>query len=220
MQDYTIEEIPWRLILDVANILFPSEPTKVLCDEYLYMVPNKWQASIYNWRHHLSLCCCLYLTLAAAVGCHRCDLKLYIHPTHSHYDTVACTWRPPIGNIQRCVGYPVCCAMRDVFYCKSHDVEIDQDAVSVFDNWGKENGGVGGKNRYINSRSYNILVELVSLFNEHKMAQPSSCTTSRHLVHEEPRDEIHYSGRGTFATPGIALALYTTFTFQNPCIPE
>jgi hypothetical protein len=33
-------------------------------------------------------------------------------------------------------------------------------------------------------------ISCVLLINEHKMAQPSSCTTTRHHMDEEPRDEI------------------------------
>jgi hypothetical protein len=33
-------------------------------------------------------------------------------------------------------------------------------------------------------------IPCVLLVNEPKMAQPSSCTTTRHLMKEEPRDKI------------------------------
>jgi len=42
---------------------------------------------------------------------------------------------------------------------------------------------------YIYSSSSDFLVQLVLLVNKHKTAQPASCTTSRHLGNEGPRDE-------------------------------
>jgi len=50
-------------------------------------------------------------------------------------------------NIQSCVGYWVCFGTRGVVLCKSRDVEIVQDAGSVFNMGRKENGCVGGKKR-------------------------------------------------------------------------
>jgi len=50
-------------------------------------------------------------------------------------------------NVQSCVGYRVCFGMRGVVLCKSRDVEIVQDAGSVFITGRKENGGVGRKKR-------------------------------------------------------------------------
>ena len=43
-------------------------------------------------------------------------------------------------NVQSCVGYRVCLGMRGVVLCKSRDVEIVQDAGSVFITGRKENG--------------------------------------------------------------------------------
>jgi len=76
----------------------------------------------------------------------------------------------------------------------------------VFNTGGKENRGVGGKKGYISSGSCDMVhilrfgsypaiwfITCVLLVNEHKTAQPSSCTTTRHLMNEEPRDEIQYS---------------------------
>jgi len=60
-----------------------------------------------------------------------------------------------------------------------------QHTGGVFDMGGKENGGEGGKKGYIYSSSCDFLVQLVLLANEHKTAQPSSCTTTRHLTNEE-----------------------------------
>jgi len=50
-------------------------------------------------------------------------------------------------NVQSCVGNRVCCGMRGVVLCKSHDVEIVQDAGGVFNMGRKENGGVGRKKK-------------------------------------------------------------------------
>jgi len=75
---------------------------------------------------------------------------------------------------------------------KSGDVMRVQDADGVFDTGGKQNGGAGGKKGYIYLSFCDFLVQLALLVNEHKMAQPSSCTTTRHRINEEPRDEIWY----------------------------
>jgi hypothetical protein len=56
----------------------------------------------------------------------------------------------------------------------------------------------------------------VLLVNEHKTAQPSSCTTTS--MNEEPQDEIYYTQRGQFAPQGVALASHTTFTALTSCI--
>ena len=115
---------------------------------------------------------------------------MMLHPRHPHYDTVACSGRKPRWNIQSCVGYWVCFRMRGVVLCKSCDVERVEDAGRVLNPGGKENGGVGGKKGYIYSSSCDVLVQLRLLVNEHKTAQPSSCTTTRHLMTEMPRHEI------------------------------
>jgi hypothetical protein len=67
------------------------------------------------------------------------------------------------------------------------------DAGGVLNMGGKENGGEGGKKGYIYSSFRNFLVQSVLLVNEHNTAQPSSYTTSRHLMNEEPRDNIVYT---------------------------
>jgi len=60
-------------------------------------------------------------------------------------------------NVQSCVGYWVGFGPRRDVVCKSHDVEIVQDAGGVFDTGRKENGGVGGKKGYIYSSSCNLI---------------------------------------------------------------
>jgi len=62
----------------------------------------------------------------------------------------------------------------------------------VLNTCGNENGGEGGKKGYIYSISCDFLVELVLLVNQHKAAQHSSCTTNRHLMNEQHRNEIWY----------------------------
>jgi hypothetical protein len=84
----------------------------------------------------------------------------------------------------------VCFGTRGVVLCKSRVVERFQDPGGVFNRGGKQNGGEGGKMGYIYSSSGDVLVQLVLLVNEHKTAQPSSCRTTRHLMNEEPRNEI------------------------------
>jgi hypothetical protein len=80
--------------------------------------------------------------------------------------------------------------MRGVGLCQLHDVERVEDAGSVFNTEGKENGCVGGKMRYIYSRSCDFWIQRVLLVNEPKMGQPSSCTTTRHFMAKKPRDGI------------------------------
>ena len=58
---------------------------------------------------------------------------------------------------QSCVGYRLCCGMRGVVLCKSPDVEIVREAASVFNTGRKNNGGVGGKKRYIYSSSWDLI---------------------------------------------------------------
>jgi len=69
------------------------------------------------------------------------DVSIIIH--------LKCGGRKPRVNVQRCVGYRVCFGSRGIVLCKSRDVEIVQDAGSVFHTGRKENGGVGGKKEYI-----------------------------------------------------------------------
>ena len=99
----------------------------------------------------------------------------------------------------------MCFGTRGVVLHKSHDVGIVQDAGGVFNMGGKENGGVGGKMVYIYSSCCDFLVHLVSLVNEHTMAQPSSCTATRRLMNKKPQNEIYSTRRGNFTTPGVAL---------------
>ena len=80
--------------------------------------------------------------------------------------------------------------MRGIVSCKTHDVKRVQDAGGVFSTEGKVNGGEGGKQGYIYSSSCDFLDQLVLLGNEHKTAQRSSSTTTRHHMNENPRDEI------------------------------
>jgi hypothetical protein len=56
-------------------------------------------------------------------------------PRYSHYDIVECSGRKRRVNIQSCVGYRVCFGTRGVVLCKSHDIEIVQDAGVVNNCW-------------------------------------------------------------------------------------
>jgi hypothetical protein len=53
----------------------------------------------------------------------------------------------------------VCFGTRGVVLCKSRDVEIVQNAASVFNTRGKDNGGVGKKKGYMYSSSGDFLVQ-------------------------------------------------------------
>jgi len=64
-----------------------------------------------------------------------------------------------------------------------------ENASGVVNTGGTENGEVGGKKGYIYSSSCD-LISCILLVNDHKTAQPSSYTTTRHCMNEEPRDEI------------------------------
>jgi hypothetical protein len=64
----------------------------------------------------------------------------------------------------------VCFGLGGVVLCKSHVVERVQDPGGVFHMGGQQNGGEGGKMRYIYSSSHEFLVQLVLLVNEHKKA--------------------------------------------------
>jgi len=158
----------------------------VFRDESHYTFLIQRQASISNRCQHFCPSSCLPLSFAAAIWCHRCGLKMNLHLRHYYYDTVACSGRKPRGNVQSCVGYWVYFGTRGVVLCKSHDVEGVEDAGSVLNTEGKEHGGVGEKKRYIYSSSCDFLVQFVLLVNKHKTAQPSSCTTTRHLMTEKP----------------------------------
>jgi len=74
----------------------------------------------------------------------------------------------------------VCFGTRGVLWCKSHDLEIVQDDGGVSNMGGKENGGVHGKKGYIYSCFCVLIVKA------YKTAEPSSCTTTRNLMNEEP----------------------------------
>jgi len=80
-----------------------------------------------------------------------------LHPRHPHSDTVEHSERKPRVNVRSCVVYQVCIGTRGVVLGKSRDVEIVQDAGSVFNMGGKENGGVGGKKGYIYSSSCDLI---------------------------------------------------------------
>jgi len=80
----------------------------------------------------------------------------------------------------------VCFGTRGVSLCKSHDVERVENAGGVLNTEGKDIGGVGRKKRYIYSSCCDFLIRLVLLVSEHKTAQPSSCTTTGHLMTEKP----------------------------------
>jgi len=95
-------------------------------------------------------------------------------------------------NVQSCVGYWVCFGTRGIVLCKSRDVRIVQDAGGEINTGRKEDEGVGGKKGYIYLSSCDLIHILRLLVNEHIAAQLSSCTTTRHLINKEPRDEIQY----------------------------
>jgi len=80
----------------------------------------------------------------------------------------------------------VCFETRGVVLGNLRGVELVQDAGSVINMGGKENGGVGGKIRYIYSSYWDIFVQLVLLVQTHKTAQPSSTTITRHIMNEMP----------------------------------
>jgi hypothetical protein len=70
------------------------------------------------------------------------------------------------------------------------NVEIVQEAGSVFDREGKENGGEGGQNNDLYSSSCEFFVQHVLLVNKLITAQPSSCATTRNLMNEEVGNKI------------------------------
>jgi len=152
-KDYIIEEVSGPLTLDTANIEYLYESTDVFQEESLVTVQIQQLESMYNRCPNFCLSGVLPLSCAAAFWCDRCKLEMNLHPRRQYYDTVECSGRKPRGNIQSCVGYGVCFKTRRVGLCKSRDVEIVQDAGGMFKTGGKENGGVGGKNRYIYSSS-------------------------------------------------------------------
>jgi hypothetical protein len=123
-KDYIIKEVPGSLILDAANIVYPYESTDVLRDESLYTVPIQRQASIYNRCRHFCPSSCLPLSFAAALWCHRSQLKMNQDPRRYHYDSVERSERKARVNRHSCVGYRVCFGTRGVVLCNSRDVEI------------------------------------------------------------------------------------------------
>jgi len=145
-KDYIIKEVPAALIRDAANFVYMYRSTDVFRDESLDKVPIQRRASIYNRYRHLCPSSCLTLSFAAALCSHRCELKMNLHPRRYHYDTVERRGRKPRVDIQSSVGYSVCCGTRGVVLCNSHDVEIVQDAGSVFNPGRTDNGAVGRKN--------------------------------------------------------------------------
>jgi hypothetical protein len=123
-KDYITKEVPGSLILDAANIVYPYESRDMFRDESLYTVPIQRQAWIYNRCRHFCPSSCLPLAYAAALWCHRCELKMNLHLRGLHFGTVESSERRPRVNVQSCVGYQVCFGMRGVVLCKSRDVEI------------------------------------------------------------------------------------------------
>jgi hypothetical protein len=87
-----MKEVPCPLILDAANIVYRYQSTDVFRDESCYTVLIQCQASIYNRCRHLRPS--LPLSFAAALWCHRCELKMNLHPKRQHYDTVVAEGGP------------------------------------------------------------------------------------------------------------------------------
>ena len=116
-QDNIINEVPQTLVHNAANIVYPYGSTDAFRDESQYTDPIQQQASIYKQCRHL--CPSLPLSFAAALWCHRCELKMNLHPKHYHYDTVACSGRKPRGKVQSCevIG---CVVEREALFCASH----------------------------------------------------------------------------------------------------
>jgi hypothetical protein len=77
-KEYILKEVTGLLICDAVNIVCLYESTDVSRDESLYTVPMQRQASIY-YRCQL-LCSSLPLSFAAALWCHRCEMKMNLHP--------------------------------------------------------------------------------------------------------------------------------------------
>jgi len=124
------------------------------------MVPIRPQALIHHWCWHVCTGSWLSLSSAASLWCRHCELKLNPHLRRYHYDTVTCSRRKPRGKVQSCAGHRLGFGTRGVVQCKSCDVEIDQDAGSVCDTWGKDNAGEGGKKWYMYPSSCKFFVEL------------------------------------------------------------
>jgi hypothetical protein len=88
---------------------------------------------------------------------------------------VECSRRKRRGNVQSGVGFRVCVGMKGIDLSQSDVVETIQDADSVFNTGGKQNGGEGMKMGYIYLSSCDFFIQLVLLVNEHKTAPPASC---------------------------------------------
>jgi hypothetical protein len=73
---------------------------------------------------------------------------------------------------------------------KSRGVQRVQDPVGVFNMGGKQNGGKDGMMGYIYSSSCDFFVQHVLLVNDHTTAKCSFSRTARHLMNEEPRNEM------------------------------
>jgi len=83
-KDYIMQEVPVPCILDPTIIVYPDESNVVFWDEYLYTVPLQWQVSICNRCQHFSPSSCHPLSFAAALCCHRCELKMNLHLSVSY----------------------------------------------------------------------------------------------------------------------------------------
>jgi hypothetical protein len=156
---YIIQECPRSHILDIANIVYQCESTEVFRDESRYVVLIQRQRSIHHRCRHFCPSSCLPLSFALALWCHRCKLKMNLHPRRLYYNRVEGSKRKPRVYVQSGVGYQVCFRTRGVVLCQSHDVDIVQDAASEFNKGGHNNGGVVGKNRYIYFSSCDFLVQ-------------------------------------------------------------
>jgi len=135
-KDFIIKVPPWHLILDATSIVYPYGSTDVFQDESLYSVSIQPQASIYNRFWHLYFI--LPLVLEAALCCHCDELKMNLPPKLWHYAPVGCSGKKARGRVNSCGGHQVCFVMRGIILFKSPDVEIAQDAGSVYTMAGKE----------------------------------------------------------------------------------
>jgi len=119
-----------------------------------------------------------------ALWCHRCKLKLNLHLRNQHYVRVECSGRRRRGNIQSCVGYWLRFVLTGVVLCKSHYVEMVQDAGSVFNMGGNVKGGTNGKKGFMYSSFCDCLVQLVRYESFH--SDSAFCwliNTKRHSLH-------------------------------------
>jgi len=121
-KDYIIQEVPCPRGQNSANIVHQYESTDVFEDESLYTVPIQRQALIYNRCRHL--CHSLPLSFAAALECHRCEVRMNLHPECHHFDTVACSAGKPGWEVQSGRCCRVCFGTKDAVLCRSREVEI------------------------------------------------------------------------------------------------